>query len=319
MPTRCGSTRDSPGPGRGGRPTFADGRIYSLGGKGNLNCLDAATGKLLWTHDLVAEAGAVVPQWGFAVSPLVVDGKVIVFAPGKDAQGLLAYDAATGELKWKLPGGGDTYSSPQLVELGGVRQVLMHDNRALRAVSVDDGKLLWEYVVGDEMAVPMLQPQVVAADQLLVSAAPGLTLLEVKHDDDKWTTAEKWVSNRIKPNFNDFVTHEGKIYGLDDGILCASIWRPASGSGRKGAMGMARWCCLRIKTRCWCSVHGAKCACGDRRRRAGRARQVRGDRGQDVEPSGAGRQSAVCAKWRGNRLLRAAGEKLTRSPERIKA
>ena len=225
------------GAGPRGTPMFADGRIHALGGKGNLNCLDAATGKLLWKHDLAAEAGAVVPMWGFAVSPLVVDGKVIVFAPGKEAAGLLAYDAASGELQWKLAGGGDTYSSPQLVELGGVKHVLMHDNRALRAVNIDDGKLLWEYVIGDEMSVPMLQPQVVAADKLLVSVAPGLTLLEVKQQDGKWTTTELWVSNRIKPNFNDFVTHKGKIYGLDDGILCALDLETGERLWKKGRYG----------------------------------------------------------------------------------
>ncbi len=225
------------GAGPRGTPEFSDGRIYALGGKGNLNCLDAATGKLLWTHDLVAEAGAVVPQWGFAVSPLAVDGKVLVFAPGKEAAGLLAYDAASGELQWKIAGGGDTYSSPQLVELGGTRQVLMHDNRALRAVNIDDGKLVWEYAVGSETALPMLQPLVVADDKLLVSVEAGLTLLEVKRQDGKWTTSELWVSNRIKPNFNDFVTHKGKIYGLDDGILCALDLETGERLWKKGRYG----------------------------------------------------------------------------------
>jgi outer membrane protein assembly factor BamB len=225
------------GAGPRGTPAFADGRIYALGGKGNLNCLDAATGKLLWSHDLRAEVGAVVPQWGFSVSPLAVDGKVLIFANGKDDNGLIAFDAATGELNWKLAGGEQTYSSPQLVKLGGVRQVLMHDNRAVRAVNVDDGKLLWEYLVGDEMAVPMLQPLVIAADKLLVSVEAGLTLLEVKHADGNWTAKELWISNRIKPNFNDIVTHQGKIYGLDDGILCALDMETGERLWKKGRYG----------------------------------------------------------------------------------
>ena len=112
--------------------------------------------------------------------------------------------------------------------------------------------------IGDEMAVPMLQPLVVADDKLLVSVEPGLTLLEVKQQDGKWTTSELWVSNRIKPNFNDFVTHKGKIYGLDDGILVRSIWRRASGCGRRAATGTVRCYCSRIGTRSWCSVRGAR-------------------------------------------------------------
>lgn len=225
------------GAGPRGTPEFADGRIYTLGGLGNLNCLDAASGKLLWSHDLVKEAQATVPQWGFAVSPLTVDDKVIVFAPGKDAAGLLAYDAISGELIWKSPAGGDTYSSPQLAELDGVRQILMHDNQALRSFAVDDGKLLWEVANGGAMALPMLQPHVVDGNKVLVLLEPGLALLEVKRDGDQWKTSEAWISNRIRPNFNDIVTHDGKILGLDDGILCALDLESGERLWKKGRYG----------------------------------------------------------------------------------
>jgi outer membrane protein assembly factor BamB len=225
------------GAGPRGTPEFADGRIYALGGRGNLNCLDAVTGEVLWSHDLVEEAKATVPQWGFAVSPLVVDDKVIVFAPGKEADGLLAYDATTGDLKWKAAGGGDTYSSPQLVTLDGVRQILMHDTQALRALSVDDGQLLWEFPNGSEIATPMLQPRAVGQDRVLAALEPGLTLLEVKQDGDKWSASEVWISNRIRANFNDIVTHNGKIIGLDDGILCALDLETGERLWKKGRYG----------------------------------------------------------------------------------
>jgi outer membrane protein assembly factor BamB len=167
----------------------------------------------------------------------VVDGKVIVFAPGKDADGLLAYDAVSGKLKWKGVSGGDTYSSPQLVELGGVRQVLMQDSGALRAVSVDDGKLLWEYPSGGEMSVPMLLPRVVRNDQVLAAVDAGMALLEVKQVDGKWTVEEPWISNRIRPNFNDVVTHKGQVIGLDDGILCALDLETGERVWKKGRYG----------------------------------------------------------------------------------
>src|SRR5262249_48699848 len=58
-------------------PTFHQGNIYALGGSGWLNCLDAATGKVQWTHDVAEDAGAKVPTWGFAGSPLVVGDLVL--------------------------------------------------------------------------------------------------------------------------------------------------------------------------------------------------------------------------------------------------
>ena len=240
------------GAGPRGTPEFADGRIYAIGGRGISIVSTRRRGSSLWSHDLVAEAGATVPQWGFAVSPLVVDGKVIVFAPGKESAGLIAYDAATGELKWKLASGGDTYSSPQLVELGGVRQILMQDGRALVAVNLTTARCFGKSPMASEMAVPMLQPRCVGDDQLLVSSMPTGSRC--------WKSSSRTASGRPKscgsaiacePNFNDFVTHKGKIYGLDDGILCAldletgeRLWKKgryghgqlllAGGSGRAG-------------------------------------------------------------------------------------
>ncbi len=70
-------------------PTFSDGKIYTLGATGILNCLDAATGAVAWSHDIVADSGAPLPMWGFASSPLVVDGVVIVYAGAAEKQGHL--------------------------------------------------------------------------------------------------------------------------------------------------------------------------------------------------------------------------------------
>src|SRR5205085_11920790 len=55
-------------------PTFAGGRIYALGGSGVLNCLDAATGRPIWTRDIAEEAETKPPQWGFSSSPLIKNG-----------------------------------------------------------------------------------------------------------------------------------------------------------------------------------------------------------------------------------------------------
>jgi outer membrane protein assembly factor BamB len=67
-------------------PTFANGRIYTLGANGRLSCLAPTTGKSIWSRDVIRDTGGEIPQWGYSVSPLVVDGKVIAFAGGKDAK-----------------------------------------------------------------------------------------------------------------------------------------------------------------------------------------------------------------------------------------
>ena len=73
-----------------------DGKVYALGGTGLLNCLDAATGKVIWTRDAKEDAGSRRSMWGFASSPLVLQGLVTVFTGGPKDKSVSAYDAANG-------------------------------------------------------------------------------------------------------------------------------------------------------------------------------------------------------------------------------
>jgi len=204
------------GVGPRGTPTFANGRIYAQSAKAKLICLTASTGQPVWSHDLVLEVRAKIPQWGCASSPLVVDGKVIAFAGGNEHRSLVAFDADSGEQIWAQDGGSETYSSPQVVTLNDERQLLMHDNRGLRALAIDDGKILWERPGPGEMAVPMLQPHVIGDHELLYSPDSGVARLEISGSQ----VSELWNTPQLKPGFNDFVLCENHIYGLDDGILC---------------------------------------------------------------------------------------------------
>ncbi len=232
------------GAGPRGTPTFADGRIFTLGGKGTLNCLKAPTGEVVWTHDIVADAGVSageIPIWGYSGSPLVVDGMVIVFAGGTAGKSVLAYRAEDGELAWSRPAGKHAYSSPQLVTLGGTPQVLMHDNSGLHAWNAADGELLWEYAIGNENSFPMLQPHLgESSNDLVISTEPGAALLRVDHDADKWTVTPRWTTPKFRPGFNDFVIHQGCLYGVDDGVLVCLDLETGKRLWKKGRTGFGQ-------------------------------------------------------------------------------
>jgi outer membrane protein assembly factor BamB len=225
------------GPGPRGTPTFHDGRIYALGGKGMLNCLEAATGKVIWSHDIVADTKASLPQWGYSISPLVVDGVVIVFAGGEGDESQIAYRGDAGERAWGRSGGTQTYSSPQRIIVGDQSQVLIHDNHSLASVDAKNGELLWERAETNAMALPMLQPRMVGNDEVLVATDPGIVLLDLKQQDGKWAATERWRSSRIEPAFNDVVVQDGHIYGLDDGILTCLDLETGERLWKKGRYG----------------------------------------------------------------------------------
>jgi outer membrane protein assembly factor BamB len=200
-------------------PTLKDGRVYAFGATGILNALDAGNGNVAWSHKVATETRTEVPTWGFSSSPLVVDDEVIVAAAGQ----LVAYDLATGERRWIGTAGGVSYSSPQLVTIGGVAQILLVSEAGAAGVAPADGKLLWEH---RWKGFPIVQPALTAEGDILFSASgtSGTRRISVARGPGGWTTEERWTSNGLKPYFNDFVVHKGHAFGFDGRILaCIDI------------------------------------------------------------------------------------------------
>jgi outer membrane protein assembly factor BamB len=203
-------------------PTFADGRLFTLGGTGILNCLDAATGARFWSHDVTADAPAKPPMWGYSSSPLVVDDQVIVFAGGEGDRNLLAYRADSGAPTWAAPASHDTYSSPQLATVGGQRQCLLLGDQGLTAVDPATGKVLWQHGWVQAGAPRSVQAHVLGTSQVVAGtlSGPGVGLVHVTSEGDQWKVAEVWSTLQMKPEFPDFVVHGGYAYGFDGAILC---------------------------------------------------------------------------------------------------
>jgi outer membrane protein assembly factor BamB len=221
-------------------PTLSKGRVYSLGATGILNALDAADGRVVWSRNAAADAGAAVPIWGFSGSPLVVDDLVIVAVAGTIA----AFDLATGAPRWH-GGSGDGYSSPQLVTIDGVTQILLVSGTGTTSVAPADGKVLWTHPWPS--GVPIVQPAIVAGGDVLLSDGGfnGLRRLGVAHGPDGWTIAERWTSNRLKPYFNDFVVHDGHAYGFDGAILACINLQDGTRRWKGGRYGQGQLVLLR--------------------------------------------------------------------------
>jgi outer membrane protein assembly factor BamB len=216
------------GPGPRATPTFHQGKVYVQGAAGRLNCLDAATGKVEWTRDIVTDSGSKVPMWGFAASPLIVEGMVVVFAAGPDGKSVLAYHAASGEPAWKAGQGKFSYCSPHLARLGGSDQVLLASDQGLTAFEPRSGKILWEHdwqLSGDMARI--VQPAVLNDSDVLIGTGfgQGTRRLHVtRQGKEDWYPQELWTSTAIRPYYNDMVVHQGHIYGFDSLLFtCVSL------------------------------------------------------------------------------------------------
>jgi outer membrane protein assembly factor BamB len=207
------------GAGPRGTPTLANGRVYAFGATGVLNALDEATGRVLWSRDVAADAKRKIPDWGFASSPLVIDDVVIVAAAGT----LVGYDAATGNRRWSGPSYGGSYSSPHRATIAGVDQVVLLGGPGAISVSPVDGSVLWKH---EWSPGAIVQPALTADGDILVNAiastgGTGTRRLAVTHASGGWSVEERWTSIGLKPYYNDFVVHKGHAYGFDGSILAA--------------------------------------------------------------------------------------------------
>jgi outer membrane protein assembly factor BamB len=202
------------GAGPRGTPTLGDGRVYTLGATGIVNALDAGDGALVWSRNAASDIGAKVPYWGFSSSPLVVGDVVIVAASGT----LVAYDLATGKPRWSGKARGESYSSPQLMTIGGVAQIVHLSGNGAAGVAPADGTVLWEH---SWKGFPIVQPALTSEGDVLITASgeSGIRRIAVARGPGGWTVERRWGSSALKPYFNDFVVHEGHAFGFDRRIL----------------------------------------------------------------------------------------------------
>ena len=217
--------KDDMGLGPRATPTFSDGKLYTQGCTGVLQCLDAATGNTLWKRDLTKDAGARVPGYGFSSSPLILGGLVITFAGRSEGKSAVAYDRATGEVAWRAGHNTAVYTSPQLFVIAGVPQVLMVCDYGLQSFVPETGAPLIDYPWEAEINPRCVQP-VVADDRVMVGTTGFMSarMLHVQHSDAAWTVKEEWTSKKFRPYFNDGVLYKGFYYGFDgERLACVDI------------------------------------------------------------------------------------------------
>ncbi|MDO8545239.1 MAG: PQQ-like beta-propeller repeat protein [Opitutaceae bacterium] len=125
--------------------TIHDGRAYALGAAGNLHCIDAVSGKILWQRDLRGEYRIRMPNWGIAAHPLIEGELMITQIGGAGEACVVAFDRKTGEERWKAFSDEASYSPPVAFEQAGRRLIVMALGFRLVAFDPADGTLRWSH------------------------------------------------------------------------------------------------------------------------------------------------------------------------------
>lgn len=208
------------GPGPRATPALSKDGLFVNGATGTFQCLDPATGAVRWKQDLRKVAGRETPMWGFSASPIVVGSLVLVYAGGPGDKGVLAFDVATGALRWSAATGTDSYSSPQVSRIAGEDLVLMLSNDGLVFLEPATGRvrLNHEWKFSNYRA---LQPNVVGEDTVVLPTgmSTGTRAIRVTKTNDQFAAQVLWTSRVLKPDFTDLVSYRGYLYALDGGFL----------------------------------------------------------------------------------------------------
>lgn len=204
-------------------PTWFDGRLFALGATGELRALDERSGTVIWRTNILSDSGANNLPWGMAAAPLVVGDAVVVLPGGPGNQSVAAYDRATGKRLWSTMGDVQAYSSPMLVTLLGVPQIVFFSSSRLVGLSADGATNLWEYPWPVMNGINATQPIVIGDNRLFLSSGygAGAAVIELSKTSDRFAVREVWRNTRMKNRFASSVLHEGVVYGLDESILAA--------------------------------------------------------------------------------------------------
>ena len=217
---------DTNGDGPRSTPTWDNGKIYALGATGELRCLDAKTGAVLWGKNILRENGATNLQWAMAASPLIVDDKVIVLPGGSSNNSVVAYNKNTGAPVWKALNDKQAYVSPMLATLGGTRQVLVVSSTRMVGLTPENGSVLWSQNWDTDMGINVSQPIVVDGNRLFISSGygKGAALIEFSGSGKSLSPKVIWENVNMKNKFNSSVLYQNHVYGLDEGILsCVDV------------------------------------------------------------------------------------------------
>jgi outer membrane protein assembly factor BamB len=191
-------------------PTFADGRLYTLGMTGAVTAFDAASGRQLWQKP----GGPVEPLYHTAMSPLVDRGLVIVHVGGHNDGALTAFDARSGEVRWTWNGDGPAYGSPIAADLSGTRQIVTMTQDNLVGVSAASGELLWRrpYTVRAtrNAVTPILHGQTIIVSGL----GMAVTGFRVQQRNGAWSFEDVWTNNDVTMDMSTGVLIGAAVYGF---------------------------------------------------------------------------------------------------------
>ena len=201
------------GPGPYSSPLIAEGIVYAVGVNGHFHAVDAQTGALRWSHNLV-ELFGLVDYNAFASSAVAYDGTVILPMGGSD-HGVVAFDGETGAVVW----GSESFplgpGSPRLIHLNGEDQLVVWGQQEVVGLDPRDGGRLWNQPHANDLGLNLSMPVWSSQQRLFISSAynGGSRMIQLQSDRTGTTVQELWHTNRTRLHFSNAIEIGNLVIG----------------------------------------------------------------------------------------------------------
>lgn len=198
-------------------PTIENDRIYISAGMGEVSCIDAETGDLIWSVNTHEKYKGEFHRWGFAESLVLTDDAVISSPVGNETV-MVALDKKNGELIWKTESLEDvrSYVSPILVDHNGKKMILAVTTKHVLGIHPEDGKILWKYELAENHPggrnnntnTPLYHK-----GEIFITRGYDAVAVMLKMSEEGNSVSLKWTSDVLDTHHGGVVLVDGYIYG----------------------------------------------------------------------------------------------------------
>jgi outer membrane protein assembly factor BamB len=202
-------------------PTVDGDRVYTLTESGDLACLQAADGKVVWRRNILQDFRGRNISWLVSESPLV-DGNLVIVTPGGRNAGIVALDKLTGKTVWAAKDLSDEagYASPIVADVQGVRTIMTLMSSAAVGVRASDGRLLWRYANVANNTANITTPVYADGKAFFTSAyGTGGALLGLRSTGEGMQAQEIYFTRNMQNHHGGVVVVDGYLYGFNNAIL----------------------------------------------------------------------------------------------------
>ena len=225
------------GDGPRGTPTIEGDRVYVFGSSGDMTVLDAASGKVFWTQNLLQKYGGSNINWGLSESPLVLSDRIIV-TPGGRGASIVALRKTDGSLIWKSQSDEPGYSSALLHAIGNTQEAVIFTAERALGIDVNDGRVLWSYNRVANRTANIATP-IARGNHVFLSSdyGTGAALLALAPDGNRIKASEVYFTNEMRNHHASSVLVGDYLYGFSSSILTAMHFETGKVAWRDRSVG----------------------------------------------------------------------------------